>query len=62
MKVEFTFDKEQIQRYGYTVDAVRQTILRGFAAKRACAVSPSMIRWLLRVMAAKKIFLIYGPF
>ena len=33
MKVEFTFDKEQIQRYGYTLDAVRQTILRGFVAK-----------------------------
>ena len=44
MKVEFTFDKEQIQRYGYTVDAVWQTILRGFSAKRACAVAPSMIR------------------
>ena len=26
MKVEFTFDKEQIQQYGYTVEAVRQTI------------------------------------
>ena len=33
MKVEFTFDKEQIQQYGYTVDAVKQTILRGFVAK-----------------------------
>ena len=39
MKVEFTFDKEQIQRYGYTVDAVRQTILRGFAAKGLRCVS-----------------------
>ena len=39
MKVEFTFDKEQIQQHGYTVDAVRQTILRGFAAKGLCCVS-----------------------
>ena len=33
MKVEFTFDKEQIQQYGYTVDAVKQTILRGFVER-----------------------------
>ena len=33
MKVEFTFDKEQIQQYGYTVEAVRQTIQKSFAAK-----------------------------
>ena len=33
MKVEFTFDKAQIQQHGYTVDAVRQTILKGFVAK-----------------------------
>ena len=39
MKVEFTFDKEQIQQYGYTVDTVRQTIQNNFAAKGLPCVS-----------------------
>ena len=39
MKVEFTFDKEQIQQYGYTVDTVRQTIQKNFAAKGLSCVS-----------------------
>ena len=34
MKVEFTFDKEQIQQYGYTVDTVRQTIPEKLCGKR----------------------------
>ena len=39
MKVEFTFDKEQIQQYGYTVEAVRQTIQKSFAAKGLHCIS-----------------------
>ena len=39
MKVEFTFDKEQIQQYGYAVDTVRQTIQKNFAAKGLPCVS-----------------------
>ncbi|MEI3465217.1 MAG: hypothetical protein V8R07_04870 [Bacteroides fragilis] len=39
MKVKFAFDKEQIQQCGYTVDAVQQTILRGFVAKGLRCVS-----------------------
>ena len=39
MKVELTFDKEQIQQYGYTVDTVRQTIQKNFAAKGLSCVS-----------------------
>ena len=39
LKVEFTFDKEQIQQYGYTVEAVRQTIQKSFAAKGLHCIS-----------------------
>lgn len=61
MKVEFTFDKEQIQQYGYTVDTVRQTIQKNFAAKDypAFPMARSCPLW---AVAAKKISLICGPF
>lgn len=33
MKVDFTFDRAKVERQGYTVDAVHQTIKQHFAAK-----------------------------
>ena len=61
MKVEFTFDKEQIQQYGYTVEAVRQTIQKSFAAKD-CTAFPMERGCPLRAVAVKKISPICGPF
>ena len=33
MKVDFTFDRAKVERQGYTVEAVHQTIKQHFAAK-----------------------------
>lgn len=32
-KVDFTFDRDKVEQWGYTVDAVHQTIKKNFAAK-----------------------------
>ena len=57
MKVEFTFDKEQIQQYGYTVEAVRQTM-----QQKDCTAFPMERGCPLRAVAVKKISPICGPF
>lgn len=41
MKVDFTFDRDTVERQGYTVAAVHQTIKKNFAAKGLRCVEES---------------------
>jgi hypothetical protein len=38
MRVDMTFDRRKVEQQGYTLDAVRQTVQKSFAAHgRPCA-------------------------